>query len=668
MKKGRAIVLSVLFAAVLAVFVLRLVQLQLIDGDSYRTQSLARVVTKKTEESARGEILDRYGLPLVQNQTVLSVNLDLNICKDVNETLAAMIEVFDTYGGEYTDHLPVSSTLPYIYTQEKLPAELEEFFEKRKVPQYATAEQAMARLVEYYGLEAYAPAVARAIIGVRYSMYQSGSPRVYPFASDVSMEVVTALKERNTEMVGVEISTGYVRSYTEENFASHILGYMGPISSEEYKARKDRGYLLTDTLGKGGIERICEDVLRGKDGYRYIEVNSSGAVTSELEGKPALFGSDVILTIGKDMQKITEDSLFAAIAGAKTLNGEEAATAAAAVFMDAATGEILSMASFPDYNLSTFYQDYPTLSQASDSPYVNRAISGSFPPGSTWKIVTAIAGLEEGIITKKTTFRCTGRYTYFDDYQPTCYESNVHGVVNVEGALQKSCNCFFYEVGRKLGSEKLAEYARKLGFGSKIGIELSGEYSGTVASQSIREQSGGVWNAGENLMAAIGQSDNSVTPLQLAVMASTVANNGVQWKPYLIRSVTNRDTGEITQTKPSQMGKVEISQSTWDLVKSGMYKVVNEQGGTVYWYFRDFDITTVAVKSGTAEYAKGHPSVLISGYAPADNPKIAFSVVIEHGGKGSNAYTSQVVKDVLSYYFSNRDSFDSVSDINQLLP
>ncbi len=668
MKKGRAIVLSVLFAAVLAVFVLRLVQLQLIDGDSYRTQSLARVVTKKTEESARGEILDRYGLPLVQNQTVLSVNLDLNICKDVNGTLAAMIEVFDTYGGEYTDRLPISSTLPYIYTQEKLPAELEEFFEKRKVPQYSTAEQAMARLVEYYGLEAYTPAVARAIIGVRYSMYQSGSPRVYPFASDVSMEVVTALKERNTEMVGVEISTGYVRSYTEENFASHILGYMGPISSEEYKARKDQGYLLTDTLGKGGIERICEDVLRGKDGYRYIEVNSSGAVTSELEGKPAVFGSDVILTIGKDMQKITEDSLFAAIVGAKTLNGEEAATAAAAVFMDVATGEILSMASYPDYNLATFYQDYPTLSQASDSPYVNRAISGSFPPGSTWKIVTAIAGLEEGIITKKTTFRCTGRYTYFNDYQPTCYESNVHGVVNVESALQKSCNCFFYEVGRKLGSDKLAEYARKLGFGSKIGIELSGEYSGTVASQSIREQNGGVWNAGENLMAAIGQSDNSVTPLQLAVMASTVANNGVQWKPYLIRSVTNRDTGETTQTKPSQIGKVEVSQSTWDAVKNGMYKVVNEQGGTVYWYFRDFDITTVAVKSGTAEYAKGHPSVLISGYAPADNPKIAFSVVIEHGGKGGNAYTSQVVKDVLSYYFSNRDSFDSVSDINQLLP
>ncbi len=668
MKKGRAVVLSVLFATVLAVFVVRLVQLQLIDGESYRAQSFARVVTKKAEKSARGEILDRYGLPLVQNQAVLSVNLDLNICKDVNPTLAAMIEVFDAYGGEYTDALPISSTLPYIYTQETLPAELKDFFEKRKVPEHSTAEQAIARLIEYYDLEDYSPAMARAIIGVRYSMFKSGSPTVYPFASHVSMEVITALRERNTELVGVEISTGYDRAYTEENFACHILGYMGPISSEEYKARKDQGYLLTDTLGKGGIEKICEDVLRGKDGYRYLEVNASGAVTSELEGQPAVYGSDVILTIGKDMQKITESSLANGIAGAKTLNGEDAATAAAAVFLDISTGEILSMASYPNYNLATFYQDYPTLSQAADSPYVNRAVSGSFPPGSTWKVITAIAGLEEGIITPKTTFRCTGRYTYYDDYQPTCYESNVHGVVNVESALQKSCNCFFYEVGRKLGSDKLAEYARKLGFGSKTGIELSGEYSGTVASQAYREQSGGVWNAGENLMAAIGQSDNSVTPLQLACMASAVANNGVQLRPYLIRSVTNRDTGVTTQTQVTQTGTLQVSETTLNTVRRGMYKVANEQGGTVYGYFRDFDITTVAVKSGTAEYAKGHPSVLISGYAPADNPKIAFAVVIEHGGKGANAYTSQVVKDVLSYYFSNRDSFDSVSDINTLLP
>lgn len=668
MKKSRVAILFVFFVSVVALFVIRLVKLQLIDGDSYRAQSLARVVTKTVEESARGEILDRYGLPLVQNQTVLSVNLDLNICKDVNGTLAAMIDIFNSYGQEYTDLLPVSDSEPYIYTQENLPKEFTEFLSKRKVSSPVTAEQAIAGLISYYELEAYSPAMARAIVGVRYSMFRSGSPAVYPFASDVSIEIVTALKERDETMLGVEVASGYSRSYSEENLASHILGYIGPISAGEYELRKDQGYILTDTLGKDGIEKICEDVLRGKDGYRYIEVNSAGAVTSELEGKRAQFGSDVILTIGKNMQQITEDSLAAAVENARALNGEKAATAAAAVFMDISTGEILSMASNPDYNLATFYQDYPTLSQYSNSPYVNRVIGGGYPPGSTWKVITAIAGLEEGIITKNTTYNCTGRYTYYADYQPTCYDSRSHGIVNVESALQKSCNCFFYEVGRRLGSDKLAEYAAKLGFGSKTGIELSGEISGTVASKSFRESSGGIWNAGESLMAAIGQSDNMVTPLQLVGMVAAVAGNGTRVQPYLIRSITNRDTGETFRASVTQTESSNISEKTLETVRNGMYKVINEQGGTVYSYFRDFDIVSVAAKSGTAEYASGHPTVLIAGYAPAEDPKIAFTVIIEHGGTGANAYTSQVVKDVLSYYFSNRDSFDSLSDVNTLLP
>lgn len=668
MRKSRVVILFILFSLICSLYVVRLVKLQLIDGAEYRTQSLTRVVTKTVEEAARGEILDRYGLPLVQNKMVLSVYLDLNICKDVNGTLTSMTEVFHSYAQDYTDDLPISLTEPYIYTEEKLSAEFLDFLSKRKIDSASTAEQAMEGLVKYYKLEDLSPSSARSVIGVRYSMFRAGSPSVYPFASDVPIEVVTALKERGEDLVGVEISSGYTRVYTEENFASHVLGYMGPISAKEYEARQEQGYSLTDSIGKDGIEKICEDYLRGKDGYRYIEVNSSGAVTSELDGKSAVSGFDVILTIDKNMQQITEDSLASAVEGAKKLNGETSATAAAAVFLDVKTGEILSLASYPDYNLSTFYQDYATLSQAKDSPYVNRAVSGAFPPGSTWKVITAIAGLEEGIITRNTTYRCTGRYTYFSDYQPTCYESNVHGVVNVESALQKSCNCFFYEVGRQLGSDKLAEYAARFGFGSKTGIELSGEVSGSIASKTAREKAGGIWNPGENLMAAIGQSDNSVTPLQLACMVAAVANDGVQNKPYLIRSITNRDTGETKETQSTVTGNLGISSQTLDAVKSGMFKVVNETGGTVASYFRDFDIVTVAAKSGTAEYATGHPSVLVAGYAPAKDPKIAFAVVVEHGGKGGNAYTSQVVKDVLSYYFSNQDSFDSVTNTNTLLP
>ena len=667
MKKSRIWVLAALFLFCCAAFVVRLVKLQLIDGESYRTQSLTRVVTRRAEEAARGEVLDRYCRPLVQNSTILTVDLDLNICKNVNETLDSMIRIFRDCGAAYFDYLPISTAEPYIYTTENFSSEFKDFMDKRGVKEFATAEQTMERLVQYYKLESYSSAAARAIIGVRYSMFRAGAPAVYSFASDVSMDVISALKERGDSMPGVKISSGYTRFYTEENFASHILGYMGPLSAAEYEARRGQGYSLTDTIGKDGIEKICEDYLRGKDGYRYLEVNSVGAVTSLLDGQDAVFGSDVILTIDKNMQNITEDSLASAVAGNKQLNGEDSATSAAAVFLDVKTGEILSMASFPDYNLSTFYQDYATLSQDANSPYVNRAISGAFPPGSTWKIITAIAGLEEGVITKNTTYRCTGQYTHYEDYQPTCNNATAHGVVNVETALQKSCNCFFYDVGRKIGSDKLAEYAKKFGFGTKTGIELAGELSGTVASKSYRESLGKVWNAGESLLAAIGQTDNAVTPLQLASLAATVANDGVMMKPYLIRSITNRDEGISLETEPVAVD-LGISQNALSLVQSGMNMVTNVKGGTAYGPFRDYGIVQVAGKSGTAETPPGQAAALFVGYAPVNDPQVAFSVVIEHGGTGAYVYTTQVIKDVLSYYFSSRDAFDSVADSNELLP
>ena len=668
MKKSRVFILFLMLSVMFGFFVLRLVRLQLMDGESYRLQSLARVVTKQTEESARGEILDRYCRPLVRNETVLCVDLNLTLCKGVNETLCSMIEIFRSYGQSYNDSLPISAAEPYIYTVQTMPNDLRNFLTARKVDPSSTAEEVISALIRYYNLEEYPPDLARAIIGVRFTMYRSGSPTVYSFATDVSIDVISALRERSESLVGVEISSDYNRVYAEEYFASHILGYVGPISAAEYEVRKSQGYSLTDTLGKDGIEKICEDYLRGKDGYRYIEVNTAGAITSQLSGQSAVFGSDVILTIDKNMQEITEDSLAASVAANRENLGEGSATSAAAVFIDVKTGEILSLASFPDYNLSTFYQDYAELSKSEESPYMNRAISGAFPPGSTWKVVTAIAGLEEGVITEKTTYRCTGTYTFYDTYQPTCSNTKAHGVVNVESALAKSCNCFFYDVGRQLGSDKLAEYAHKFGFGARSGIELAGESAGTVASKSRRESLGQLWQSGETLLAAIGQTDNAVTPLQLACLAATVANDGVRMQPRLIRSIINRDTGETIEYRPTVAETVSISSKTLSLVKSGMFKVVNDSTGTASRPFVDYDIVQVAGKSGTAETPPGYAAALFIGYAPADNPKIAFAVVIEHAGRAAQPYTAQVVKDVLSYYFSHQDSFDSIRDNNSLLP
>lgn len=675
MKKSRIAVLMGILGLVCVLFVFRLIQLQLVDGKSYRSQSMSRVVTKSEIPAARGEILDRYCRPLVRNESTLSVGLNLKRCKDVNGTLARMIGIFQDYGQEYTDRLPISASPPYIYTgssgsETTLPKTFVNYLTSLKIDSSLPAEAVLEKLIHYYKLEELSPSLARAVVSVRYEIYRTGSSGVYQFATKVPIEVVTALKERSDELIGVEISSDYDRSYTEENFASHILGYLGPLSEAEYAAKKESGYSINDTIGKSGIEKICEDQLRGKSGVRFLEINASGAVTTELpdKGVAEVVGSDVVLTIDKNLQKITESSLATAVENDRKLNGEDAGTSASAVFLEIATGEILSLASNPSYNLSTFYQDYPTLSKETvSSPYVNRAIAGAFPPGSTWKIITAIAGLEEGIITERTTYHCTGRYTYYQSYQPTCNDKTAHGTVNVEQALQKSCNCFFYDVGRQLGSDKLAEYAARFGFGEKTGVELAGELSGVIASRSLRTSQGGVWQSGETLLAAIGQTDNTATPLQLAVMAATVANNGVRMQPHIIKSIINRDTGECTEYLPNPVCDTGISEKTLSIVRRGMYMVANEPGGTAYSSFRNFDIR-ICGKSGTAETPPGQAAALFVGYAPVDNPTIAFSVVIEHGGKGAYAFTTQVIKDVLSYYFSNQDSFDSVQEINTLLP
>ena len=667
MKKSRLVILAVLFALLCSACVVRLVKLQLIDGAQYREQSFSRVVTRSSEKAARGEILDRYCRPLVRNEPSLSVNLNLKICKNVNETVSALISVFDEYGQGYEDVFPISDREPYIYSDR--PETFLTFLKERKADPDGTAEEALTRLIAYYGLDDLPSEEARDVIAVRYGIYRAGTPSLYSFAVQVPIEVVSALRERSERLVGVEVSSDYARVYTAENFASHILGYLGAISPAEYEALESQGYTRNDILGKDGIEKICENYLRGTEGYRFLEINAEGVITGELPDKqPAVSGCDVILTIDSSMQSVLEDSLEQAVIADKKKNGEDAGTSASGVFMDVRTGEILALASFPDYNLATFYRDYPTLSLNADSPYVNRAVSGAFPPGSTWKLVTAIAGLEEGVITRNTVYHCTGRYTYYDSYQPTCNNAVAHGDVNVEQALQKSCNCFFYDVGRQLGSVKLAEYAARFGFGSRSGVELTGEISGTVASSAAREAAGGKWESGESLLAAIGQTDNAVTPLQLAIMAATIANDGVRLQPHIIKSITNADTGFLQETAPTVAEQLGISQTTLNTVRRGMYRVINEKGGTAYSSFLDFDSAVVCGKSGTAETPPGQAAALFVGYAPYDDPKIAFSVVIEHGGIGAYAFTTQVIKDVLSYYFSARVAFDTVLPVNQLLP
>lgn len=670
---GRAIAVFAIFIVICAFFISRLVDLQIINGEEYLEKSMNRVVTKSVVKAARGEILDCNCRPIVQNKRVFTIEFNLSSISDLNSVIDQMITIFEECNQSYINEFPISVSKPYIYKEnflssENSVSEFQKFLSGRKI-EYGSAEEVMNALIKYYNLSNYEEDRAAKIAAVRYDISNRASGSYYTFASDINIETVTAVKENIDEIYGVYIEEEPVRYYTEENFASHIIGYIGRIDSNEYSAKKADGYAMDDTIGKDGIEKIMEDYLRGTNGYKYAIRDVTGSTTDIIENIEPKAGNDVILTINKDLQMIVEDSVETVISKIRDLHGEEAATSASAVFLDVETGDVLSMASYPTFNLKSFYEDYNVLSKDPGKPYVNRAVSGTFAPGSTFKMVCAIAALEEGIITPSYTYRCTGLYDYYKDITFACFNSRAHGTETVDIALQKSCNIFFFDAIRRMGIDTFDKYGKLLGFGEKSGIELSGESSGILAGNEFKQSAGkDLMKPGEILLAAIGQSDNAVTPLQLANYVSTIANDGVRMVPHIIKSVRNRETGEIImETEPEIAADLELSQLTIDTVTKGMKKVA-ERGGGLYSAFKDYTITTVAVKTGTAEKTSGFPNALVVGFAPAEDPKIAFSVVVENGGINVAPIIAEVVKNALSYYFSNMDSLDSISGEGTINP
>ncbi|MBO5035511.1 MAG: hypothetical protein J6D42_00340 [Clostridia bacterium] len=671
-KPTRILVIMAIFLIIIGVFILQLIKLQLIDGEEYLEASRNSVITKTTVDASRGEILDRFCSPIVQSSSVMTVEFNRSIIKNLNATIDTVLDIFEKCGEEYTDDFPISKTEPYIYYEDFLSSSskvssFSSWLKKKKIAANITAEDALAALIKYYKLSDYPTSRARDIIAIRYGIENKSTGYFYTFAEDVGLETITMVKERGTEIPGVTVEIGSARSYVNERFASHIIGYVGKINAEEYEVLKDSGYSINDTLGKDGIEKIAEDWLRGTDGYKYAQTDKSGNVVDIIEDVEPIAGNDVILTISTDMQKITEAGLAEVIRKLKEQNGEEAANSGAAIFMDVHSGEIYSMASYPTYNLSTYFSDFSTLSKDPGKPYVNRAISGLFPPGSTYKMLTGIAGLEEEVITQKTTYKCGGYYTYYETYQPSCFAYTAHGNMDIYTAIKKSCNGYFFDVGRLLTIDKLSHYGSLFGFGQKTGIELPGESKGTLASKEYLESLGETWQAADTILTAIGQSYTTATPLQLVNYVATIANGGTRYQPFIIKAVRNRTTGEIvSETEPKVVEKIDLKKSTVDAILEGMRMAAMEKGGSAYSGFEDFKITTIAVKTGTAE-TTGIPTSLMVGVAPAEDPEIAFAIVIENGGLSASPINAELVKDVLSYYFSEEERFISAHNEGQLI-
>ena len=483
-------------------------------------------------------------------------------------------------------------------------------------------------------------------------------------SKDISKNSVAQIEELKSELYGVNIISVPQRYYTSDEFACHILGYVSKINTEEYNNSKDDGYTINSMIGKSGVEESMEKYLRGVDGTKKVVTDSLGNVSSEQIITEASSGKDVTLTIDYRIQNVVENALKNTLWNLQTGGyGKEPiyeAQSGSCVVLDVETGEVLAIASYPVYNINSFVDgisssEWNSLINDVQKPMFNRAISGTYSPGSTYKMLMGIAGLESGGIYVDEYYTDPGEYPYA--YKPKCWiytaHQITHGSINLAGALKGSCNCYFYEVGRRIGIANIVQWAKNFGLGSKTGIELSGEAKGNIAGDGATE-----WSLGDTLSASIGQNTNLFTPIQLANYISTIANGGTLNKVSLIKNVgddinsvslselasyTKEFTGVDFQTR-----NLEIDPSYINAIKEGMYAVTTENGGTAADIFADSRVE-VAGKTGTAQVASGANNAIFVGFAPYNNPKIAVVAIVEHGGEGY--YLANMVKDITNEYF-----------------
>ena len=645
------------------ILLIQLFNLQIIHGAEYRETSNSRLTRESIIKAARGSIKDRTGVELVSTDTGYSVEIYSTKVDDagLNNSIKKFIEILESNKDSFVDNLPIQVN-PFKFTQESQDAQKNWKIENDMDENY-TAEQAFQALKQKYEITETDDTMARKIMAVRYEISRNGysTTKSVTIAKDISNISAVQIREQNSMLSGMYVVTEPIVSYKSGSLASHVLGYVGAISAEEYEERKDR-YRNDDVIGKSGIQYVFEDYLKGTDGVKQVDMTVDGAVTSEYTSQEAVSGSDVILTIDANLQKTAEDALeqnIKDIANGKYGERHDA-EAGAVVVMNVDTGEILAMASYPDYNPGKYSEEY---SEDSTGKYLNRAISAAYAPGSTFKMVVASAALTTGEITPTTLVNDTGVYPYGDRQACWYYRSygRGHGYLNVTQAIKYSCNYFFYDMGYRLGIDTIAQYARKYGLGQKTGVELEGEVEGTVASREYAESLGQGWYISDTLSAAIGQSYNNYTPVQMARYISMIANDGKSVDVSIVKSIIRPDGSEVSKDEINnfanqklgiendKLENVEISKEDSQAIKKGMRGVTSEAGGTAAAYFSDLDID-IAGKTGSAQTGvDGEAHAWFAGFAPYDDPEIAVVVFVEKGGSGG--YTSDVAKKIIKEYF-----------------
>lgn len=658
--KHRQTIFVLLVIVAAAIILIRLMTMQIVEGESYRSYLTEGYSVTQTIEASRGNIYDRYGRPLAANRVRYDITVDKNnVVKDSeNSIILELIAILEQNNEEWIDNLPLSKNAPFVYTgtetaQKRLRSTL-------GLADFASAEDVVFRLKERYDLENMSDEDFRKVAGVRYEMDRVGYNYVtpYTFAKDVSTVTINIISEHSYYFQGIEITESYEREYPNGDVAPHIIGITGIIYEEEYEKLDKSVYGMNDIIGKSGLESAFESQLKGKDGKLKITYDANGDIIGEEVIEEAVPGAAVISTIDMDLQRVSLEALEKQIIKLRTTaeagKGKES-EGGAVVVIDVGTGEILAAVSYPSYNLTTYYQDYAELLGTEYNPLFNRTTEGLYAPGSTFKPVMATAALQLGNIKANSTVDCQHVYTYFTDYQPTCLGH--HGRITVRHALGYSCNIFFYEIGRIMGIDNIRQYAYYYGLGEPTGVEIK-ERIGQISNPNWATDKGINWNNGDVLQASIGQGYSLFSPVQLANYVATIANKGVRVNAHFVKSINSHDFSEVLYETPIEvLSDMNMTDYTYETVLSGMLQSSQDSSGFVW---ADFDMK-VASKTGTPQTTTKTVNSTFICFAPADDPQIAIAVIIEKGWQG---YTSApVAKEILQYYFGTESGNTTETDI-----
>ncbi|MCL2013709.1 MAG: penicillin-binding transpeptidase domain-containing protein [Oscillospiraceae bacterium] len=667
MKKQR-IRIVLIFVMVLTLFIMsgvRLMQIQVVESAEHLENAQKRIASHKTIKPARGEILDRYGNPLVVNKIGFNVVLERAfLAKGTeNDTIVKLLGILEKASEKWEDNLPISEKAPYKFEKER-GEDIEKMKSRLSLNTYATVENCIDYMKSLFDLDHVKnPELLRKIIGVRYEMLarEFSIHNSYTFAEDVSVETVAKIQELKYDMPGVDISETTHREYVSGKAAPHIIGTIGPIYAEEWAEKKKLDYKMDDYIGKSGIELAMEDELRGKNGTREVVQNQRGEVLSVKTIQEPVPGRNVIITIDKqfqlELQKALEDQIK--WNRSSTKYGYNAKGGACAV-VSVKTGDVLALANFPSYDINDYKQNYSKLLKEKDNPLFDRCLMGLYRPGSTFKSLILASALNEGSVGTGFGVSCRGGLT-LGGHRFRCEGS--HGNIGLASGLTKSCNVLFYEAGRKLGINNIVKYGNAYGLGIPLELELRHK-AGNVSAAEHKPDSE-TWNEGDLIQTAIGQSENYFTPLSMAVMTAALANEGVRYETHIIKSVQEYDYSDtVKENKPTVADKIPLSESAMNILRKGMEDV----SGTTYGAGGEFSLVNlgykVGSKTGTPQVSKTRFNSAIIAYWPTHDPEIAMYGILEDG----DAAKALIRRVINAYEKSQKRSYTKPQPAGKLLP